>query len=215
MLNERTNSFRVPRRGRSKTGTPSGLRAADVRTVSSANLEKVAFFHEEGDLHRDAGLESGGLGRVVGGVAFDALRRFGDSEFDVHRKVDRDRCAFEEEHFDFLAFLEVVLGVADEGFVEGDGLVGAEVHEMEACRVGVGELELLAVGLDDFHFVRGGETDGFLVAVVEGANGGGDEGIAFAGGAVLETEDDSAITFIFNTLPFFEIGCDDCHGAEG
>ena len=201
-------------------GKPSALQklklcAADVRAVGGADFEDVAFFHEEGDLHCDAGLESGGFGGVVGGVAFDTLRRFGDGELNIDGEVDRDGCAFKEEHFDFLTFFEVVLGVAHEGIVKGDGLVGAEIHEVEASRVGVGELKLLTVGLDDLDFVGGGEADGLLVSVVKGADGGGDQGIAFAGGAVLETENDSAITFVFNTLPFFEIGCDDCHVAEG
>ena len=191
------------------------LSPADVGTVGGADFEDVAFFHEEGDLHRDPGLKSGGFGRVVGGVAFDAFGRFGDGELDVDGEVNGDCRSFEEENFHLLPFLEVVLGVTDEGFVKGDGLVGAEVHEVVACGVGVGELELLAIGLDDFHFVGGGEADGLLVAIVEGPDGGGDKGVAFAGSAVLETENDSAITFIFNTLPFFEIGCDDCHDAEG
>ena len=135
------------------TGAPSALGAADVGAVGGADFEDVAFFHEEGDLHRDASLESGGLGGVVGGVAFDAFGRFGDGELDVDGKVDGDGSAFEEEDFDFLALFEVVLGVADEGLIKSDGLVSAEVHEVIASRVGVGELKLLAISLDDLHFV--------------------------------------------------------------
>lgn len=199
-----------------ESGGPNGdLCAADVGTVGGADFQDVAFFDEEGDLYRDTCFEGGGLGGVVGGVAFDALRGLGDGEFDVHGQVDGDGSAFEKENFNFLAFFEVVLGVADEGFIESDGLVGVQVHKVEACGVGVGELEFLAVGFDDFHFVRGREADGLFVTVVERANGGGDKGVAFAGGAVLETEDDSTITFIFDTLPFFEIGCYNCHVDEG
>ena len=68
------------------------------------DFEDVAGFDEEGNLDGDAGLEGGGLGRVVGGVAFDAFAGLGDFEFDGAGEIDGDGVAFEEENFNWVIF---------------------------------------------------------------------------------------------------------------
>ena len=187
------------------------LGPSEVGAVLGADLDDIALFVEEGDLHRDTCFEDGGFGGIVGGIAFQTFRGVGDLQFDVVGEVDGDGVAFDEEDFDDLAFFDEVFGVADETFVDADGLVGIGVHEVVGAGLGVGELELLAVGIDNIDLFTGGEADGFGFSGFEGADGGGDEGIAFAGGAVLKSEDDSALSFILDALAFFEVGCDDCH----
>ena len=68
------------------------VRAAEVGAVGGLDLEDVAWFDEEGDLHGDAGFEGGGFGGVVGGVALDAFAGFGDLEFRWRGGRWRRRC---------------------------------------------------------------------------------------------------------------------------
>lgn len=162
-------------------------------------------------MHDQAGFQSGRLGGIVGGVAFDALGGFGDFQLYGGGKVDTHGRAFDEENFYFLAFLEEVFGISHKFIGKSDVVVGLHVHEVVNAGFGVGELELLAVGFDDVDLFAGGETDGLGLSGVEGADGSCDEGVSFTRSAVFESEDDTTVTFVFDALPAFEVGCDDCH----
>ena len=191
------------------------LSAPEVGAVFGADFENVAGLYEEGDLDGDARFESGWLGRIVGGVAFDALGRIGDLELHGRGKVDADSGTCDEEDFDLLAFFDEVLSVAHELIGKSGGLVCLHVHEVEHAGFPIGKLELLTVGFHDIHLFAGSEADRFGLSGGEGADGGGDEGVALAGGAVIETEHDSALTSILDALSTFEIGCDGCHVDYG
>lgn len=125
------------------------LSATEVGRFFGADLDAIAWLAEEGNLDDEPGGKSGRLGRVVGGVSFDSFGGIGDLEFDGGREVDGDRAVFDKENFNFLAFGEEVFGIADEGSIETGGLEGLHVHEVVGSGLGVGKLELLAVGIDD------------------------------------------------------------------
>lgn len=196
-----------------KLGTLVG--ATEVAAVLGADLDDVALLDEKRDLHGHSGFEDGGLGGVVGGVTLDPLGGLGDFEFDRIGKIDGDGISLDEKDLDELAFLDEVLGISHKSLVDADGFVGVGVHEVVGSGLGVGELELLAVGFDNVHLFTGSEADGLGLAGFEGTDGRRDEGVSFSRGAVLKSENDAALSFVLDALPAFEVGCDDCHDGEG
>ena len=64
------------------------LGPSKVGAVFGTHFDDISLFYEERDLHSDAGFEDGGLGGVVGGVAFEAFGGIGDRQLDVVGKVD-------------------------------------------------------------------------------------------------------------------------------
>ena len=189
--------------------------ATEVAVVLGADLNPVTLLHEKWNLNSQAGFENGRLGRVVGGVALDALRRLGDLQFDGIGQIDGNRIALNEEDLDDATFLDEVFGISHEILIDADGVISGGVHEMVGSGLGVGELELLPVGLDDVDLFTGGEADCFGLSGFEGTNGRRDEGVSFSWGAVLESENDSALSFVLDALPAFEVCCDDCHDEDG
>ena len=159
-----------------------------------------------------AGFAAGLLG-VGGGIAPETFGSAGDFEFNAGWKFDGDGFSVTGEDFDDHILGEPVFLVAEEIGGEVDHVIGDGVHEMAAIGIGVGELEFLAFGLDDIDFIAGGEADVLGFAGLEGADGGHDEGVAFAWGAVLDMEHDAGFALVFDGLTFFESGCGDCHGV--
>lgn len=75
------------------------------------------------------------------------------------------------------------------------------------------KLKFLAISLHNVYFFTGSETDRFCFSGLKRSNGRRNEGVSFSRGAVLEPENDPALSFVLDTLPAFEVCCDDCHGG--
>ena len=76
------------------------------------------------------------------------------------------------------------------------------------------KFKLLPVSLHNVDLFTGSETDRFGFSGLKRSNGGRNEGVSFSGGAVLEPENDPALSFVLDTLSAFEVCCDDCHGGD-
>ena len=188
--------------------------SAKVAIVLSADLDDVTLLDEKRHLNSQTSFENCWLGGVIGGVAFDALGRVGNFKFNGVRKIDRNRISLDKENFDDLTFFDEVFGFPHEIFVDPDGIVSGRIHEMVGSWLRIRKFKLLPVSLDNVDLFTGSETDCFGFSGLERSNGGRNEGVSFSGGAVLEPENDPALSFVLDTLPAFEVCCDDCHDEQ-
>src|SRR6266542_2463273 len=106
------------------------VRAFEVFAGTGVYLEDVAGVHEEGDVGADAGLEFGGLGAALGGVAADPGVGLGDGELDGGGEFDADGLVAVHEEVAGGVFFEVIEGIAEMVPSEGELIVGIGVHEV-------------------------------------------------------------------------------------
>lgn len=189
----------------SQTDFQGILRAAHVGAINGADLDQFAFLDEERDIDDLAGFEGGWLLDIVRGVASNAFGGFDHFEDDRGGKLDLGRTAFDAEDFDFQIFDQILLGVADEGLVESDCLVGGWVHEMVTLMVAVAEFERLAVHIHHIDLLGRGEADIGGFAGSDVADDALNKSAEVSGRAVVDVENDGWVSVVADGHSFAEI----------
>ena len=188
------------------------LNAGHVFARAGINAYRVAFVHEHRDLQGVAGLEGRGLGGVGGGVADDGGLADGDLELDEVGGLDGEGSALEELHGDVHILFDEVERVLDLAVVQGDLLIGVDVHEVVELAVVVEIFHRLGLDVGEVEFFGGVE------GLFENAAGddvlhlGADESRALAGLDVLEIHHGHDVVLVEERDSLAEVACHDlCH----
>ncbi len=136
------------------------LGAFGERAVAGVEHDAGADFAEQGDLNFEAGVESGGLGSLAGGVAADAGFAVGDRAGDKDGKAYADGFFVEEGELDreFIAGHEIADIVTEVVLLDFELFVGFVFHEVVGFAVDVGKLDLMDVEVGFLEFFAGIET---------------------------------------------------------
>ena len=172
--------------------------ALDVAAFGGVDFDFVAVIDEGRDVDDEAGLERCGLHDGAGGGLLQSGLSAGDGEVDGVGKKNAHWLAFVKFDADGKIGDEVVSGVAESVFVQGDLFVSLQVHEVVAAIVGIEEFE--------FDFVHDGALDEIFSAEAIIDNRAGAE-IAHLGlhgaalvarGAVLDAENGVEVAFVLD-----------------
>ena len=156
--------------------------------------------------------ESGGLGRVGGGVADDGRLANGDLELDEVGGLDGEGRALEELHGDVHILLDEVERVLDLAVVQRDLLIRFGVHEVVELAVIVEIFH--ALGLDVSEVELFGGVEGLFedAARDDVLHLGADKSRAFAGLDVLEIHNRHNVVLIKERDSLAEVACHNlCH----
>lgn len=176
-----------------------------IGAIDRADLDHFALFDEERDIDDLAGFESGRFLDIVCRVSANAIGGFNDLENHRGWQLDLSRAALDAEDFDLEIFDQVLFGIADQGFIERDRLVGGRIHEMVALMIAVAELEGLAVHLDDIDLFSGRKTDVCRLAGSNVSNDALNKCAEVARSAVMDVENDGRVSVVTDGHSFAEI----------
>src|ERR1039458_10193879 len=108
------------------------LHPVQVFAGAGVNADAVAGIDEDGDGDFDTGFNLGLLGDVSGSVAANAGRGFEDFEVDGGWQFEFGDFAFDFGQGAAQILGEVVLGIADEFFVESYSFIGLRIQDRKS-----------------------------------------------------------------------------------
>ena len=186
----------------------SKSRSAHVGAGASINLDRFAFLDEERNIDFLSSLERGGLRDITCGIAAQAFRRFDNLQINRRREFNLNRLALRIKDLQGQIFHEVIFGIADQVFLQRDGVVRLWIDEVISVAILITKFELFSLDLDQLHLISRTKPDISAFAGVDVADNRLDKRAQISRRSMMHFEHNGCVAIVFyGHSPAKIVGC--------
>src|SRR6266478_3041341 len=170
---------------------------SQIRAGASIDLDRFAFLDEERNVDFLSSFERGGLRNIARSIAAQAFRRFDNLQINRRRQFNLNGLAFRIEDLQGQIFHEVIFGIADQVFLQRDGVVRLRIDEVISVAILITKFELFSLDLDQLHLISRTKADISAFAGVDVADNRLDKRAQISRRSVMHFEHNGCVAIVF------------------